>query len=399
MSPGGRRLLWIAIAVGTLGRVVVAFATYGQHFDLGSFFFVNQELERDPLHVYGTVNGFLDRWPYPPGFFPWILASGELADASGLAFHGLIQLPSIAADAALAWIVQDFLGKRGLGERGRLAAAGLVTLGPSFALISGYHGQIDSLAILPAVLALVVWETPGRDRRWLAAGLLIGLGGALKTVPLLLVLALLPSARSVREGVGLVAAAAAVPLALLAPFAFADPDDVLSILGYSGGLGMGGVSLVLQPSLAELWLRGAAFQPSAVTQALLDHGSLVSALALVAVGAFLIRSRTSAATAAVVVWLAVYVLATGFFFQYLVWGLPFFLLAGCLRETAALQAAVLLPALLFYTGPWADAAVVWLYVPLMLAVWVAFLVAFVRLVRAIASSAPPSAEPLTARAA
>jgi hypothetical protein len=50
-------------------------------------------------------------------------------------------------------------------------------LGPSFIDISGYHGQIDSVAILPAVLALMVWERRPQPTRSVRAGLLIGLGG------------------------------------------------------------------------------------------------------------------------------------------------------------------------------------------------------------------------------
>src|SRR5207302_10782054 len=104
----------------------------------------------------------------------------------------------IAADAAIAWLVQAGLGRAGASDRTRLSACALVALGPAFALISGMHGQIDSVAILPAVLALVVWERGG-SRRALAAGLLIGRAASIKTAPGLMVLALLPSVRSRRE--------------------------------------------------------------------------------------------------------------------------------------------------------------------------------------------------------
>ncbi len=116
-------------------------------------------LTSHPLHMYSLVNGHpYNRWPYPSGFLPWILAADWLTRHIGHHFDGWVQLPQIFADAALAWFVQDFLRLRGCSERLRLTAAAVVAFGPSFFIVSGYHGQIDSLAILPAVAALYVWE-------------------------------------------------------------------------------------------------------------------------------------------------------------------------------------------------------------------------------------------------
>jgi hypothetical protein len=78
--------------------------------------------------------------------------------------------------------------------------------------------------------------------------------------------------------------------------------------------------------------------------------------------------------AASILWLAVWAFGTGFFFQYLVWGLPFLLLDRHLREVAVLQAAVLLPMLLFYLGPWHRELVVVVYATVMLALWVSWCV-------------------------
>ncbi len=111
------------------------------------------------------------------------------------------------------------------------------------------------MAILPAVGALVVWRrVEGPDRAW-KAGLLIGLAASIKTVPGLVVLALLPSARGWREAVTLVVASIALPLLALAPFWAADAEAVRRMLRYNGLPGLGGLTLAVQPDLAEAWLR------------------------------------------------------------------------------------------------------------------------------------------------
>src|SRR3712207_1723439 len=115
--------------------------------------------------------------------------------------------------------MQDFLRRRGATERTRLAAVALVALGPSFWIVSGYHGHIDSLAILSAVLIVWLWDRwPPGMRRALTCGGLVGLGIATKVVPGLVLVALLPWVRSRREALALVAPAALIPLVAFVPF-------------------------------------------------------------------------------------------------------------------------------------------------------------------------------------
>jgi len=393
MSPSGRRWLWGMIAVALGVRLVIAFATEGVYFDIESMRLIGAELDDRPLQIYGLLNdqpgveGYeVTRWPYGPVFFLWIAVAWVVDEASPLAFHGLVSVPSIAADVAIAWCVQHFLGLRGAGERARLAGAGLVLLGPAFAVVSGYSGQIDSVAIAPAALALVVWSTPGFGRRALWAGLLIGLGAAIKTPPLLMLLALLPSARSPREAVTLVAAAVAVPAAALAPFFVADPTGAATILGYGGGPGQGGLSLLVQPALAGEWLTSEPLHLSSASETLYDNSSLVALPALAATGVFLLWSRPAPVDATVVLWLAVYTFLPNFFPNYIVWGLPFFIMAGHLRKVGLLQLLCVVPALMLYTKPWPDETIAFVYVPLMVALFMVWVVALALLVRRIVIS-------------
>src|SRR5207248_680041 len=124
--------------------------------------------------------------PYPPAYLPWTLLAHALSPVVGFRF--VVALPAIAADAALTYLVARALERRGASEATVLGAACLVAFGPIFALTSGYHGQIDSLAILPTVVALERW-TRGGESRALFAGVLLGVAASIKTPAGLVLLA------------------------------------------------------------------------------------------------------------------------------------------------------------------------------------------------------------------
>ena len=132
-----------------------------------------------------------------------------------------------------------------------------MALGPTFGMVSGYHGQFDSVAILPAVVALYLWERLETPSRGLVAGGLVGLGGIFKTVPLVMLVALLPTVRSWREAGWLLGSAAAVLVVASLPFLVATRATYeAAVRDYHGFPGVGGLSLVVQPDLAGAWLGG-----------------------------------------------------------------------------------------------------------------------------------------------
>ncbi len=394
MPVAGRLLAALAalVAVGVLARLVAAFATYGVQYDIDSARIVADALTTPGAGPYPT-----GRWPYPPGFFPLIWLADRTADVTGLPFHGLVQLPAIAADAVLAFVVAVFLHGRGAGERAALVAAALVALGPSFGIISGYHGQIDAVAILPAVLGVIVFLRGG-PRRALLAGLLIGAGAAVKTVPIFCVLALLPAVRDRREALVLVAAAGAVPLLALSPWLAWDFGGTVDALTANQGVpGFGGLSAFLQPDLTRYW-SALDSPPPPISEAILrvtDVQNLLVGGAVLAVAGLCLARRTRPLDALVLVWLTVLAVNPNFAYQYVVWALPFLLLAGRLWETAALQAALLAPSLLLYTH--ADKSG-WIYWALIQAAWVGIVVLWAReLGRATGLRARPRATPSSSR--
>src|SRR5919198_4833945 len=173
MSGWRSRPLWILIAVGLAIRVVLAFSFRGTNAMLIEQVGAEHVRSWDWHAVYAESGG-LFKWIYPPLWLGWLAGASWLSDVTGLSFHGPAKLGPTLADVGLALAIYTYLGWRGARERLRLAGAALVLLGPSFIAISGYHGQIDSAAILPAVIALMVWERSSSPNRAIWAGLLIG---------------------------------------------------------------------------------------------------------------------------------------------------------------------------------------------------------------------------------
>jgi uncharacterized membrane protein len=362
-----RNLLLAVIALGTAIRIVVAFTNRGVKYDVDSAYIVAAALKSNLLHVYDTA-----RWPYPGGFFPILLLTRWTADVTGLVFYGVVKLPLIAADAGLALAVWWGAIASNATVGSKRAATALVALGPSFILISGFHAQMDPAAILPAVIAVLIWVYDNPRRRALKAGVLIGIGASFKSVPLFMLLALLPTANSNRERMTVIALALAIPAISILPFLIADGHTVQKALTANQGVpGWGGISLFAQPRLIHYWLHGIPFTPTQLTRQLtLNQNKIVLAAVLIA-GAVAYRKRMPPITAAALIWAAVYVANPNWSFQYFIWGLPFFLLAGLTIPTAIVQALLALPAAELYFR-WGVNNFEWAYLPLIYAAWLWF---------------------------
>jgi glycosyl transferase family 87 len=383
-----RRDRWLLGAVlvgGLLLRVWLAWrqAPTG---DLASFLTATQGLQRWGLRFYGHVNAFDPAAPfsyrnysYPPGYLPWLWISSRAA-SGGVRFWHLARIPPVAADLALAWLVARELGRRGAGTGVRVLAVAAIALGPSFVVSSAIEGQIDAVAILPAFVAVLVWERGDQERRAVIAGLLIGAGAAIKTAPFLVVLALLPTAVSSREMARVVAWAAAVPVALLLPFVIADPSGTLGTLRYGGFPGAGGVSLVLQPGLARHYLGD--YDLSSANTVMQSYGWILTAAGVAVAARAAFRARLAAMEAAALLWLAVYATGVNWYPQYLAWGVPFLVIGGFALPIAAAEIALLPALLIAYRDrlpsavvPGADVSVP-AYVGVMDGLWLASVVGF-----------------------
>jgi Glycosyltransferase family 87 len=370
-----RHPLWTLIAVGVVVRLVLAFAWYGT-LAIDVLAFTAEEAQAGDLEGVYEEGGF-NSWPYPPLYIAWLVVADGLSDAFGLSFHGVVQVLPILADVALGMLAYAYLGWRGASDGQRLAAAALVLLGPAFIAPSGYQGQIDSVAILPAALAVAAWELRPARTRAVESGLLIGLGAAIKIVPGLVAVPLIACSRSWREGARFAVAALALPVITLAPLALSG-IELNRVTDYGGVGGFGGLSLIADPALGWDLIKGGIPTADGVSEALSEGSRWITAALLVGLAAFLFRYRPAPLEGCVLLWLAVFAFSPNFFLSYLVWALPFFIMAGYLRETAILQAAVLPATVVYYLaiGERVHGDVLAaIYVASMVALWVFWVVA------------------------
>jgi hypothetical protein len=269
---------------------------------------------------------------------PWTVVASFVADRTPLAFHTIIKLPVVLADCALAWVLFRSLSARGFPRSRCMLAACLVALGPPLILISGFHGQNDALSVLPAVVAIALWPT-WRAQRWgpAAAGALVALGTAIKPAPALMIIPLLLAASSRRHRVQLLMGFV-VPLATLtAPFFVADPKGLTAIRDYRGFPGLGGLSLLVQPSLVLGRRIGEPVEFSDLQRFLISHGKWVTAGVLLLAIAWALRTRPSVTDAAAFIALAGFVGFPFYARSYLCWLLPILILSGRLGLSALLQ--------------------------------------------------------------
>jgi hypothetical protein len=344
----------LIVVTGTVIRVAWAFAGHGGGWDVENLGIVRGTLAHDPLHVYRLVNPEALRWPYPPGYFLWLAIAGGLSSATGLRYDAVVKLLPIAADAGIAVLAFRAVLRYRSSVRSAAAAAALVSFGPAFATIAGYHGQLDGVAILPALAAAELWERRNDTLiQAVAAGALIGVGVAVKTFPIVVVLALLPTARRWSQAIAVTVTAIVVPALVTLPWYLADPRNVSFALSYRGGWGAGGLSLLVQPTLADGWFNAGSLAPSPLTTALVRAAPLLLGAALLACFVVLVRAAAPPLVAGTVLFLAGYAFGVNFFMQYVVWGLAFAVAAGYLRSVLAIQAALVFPLVVTYgRRPW-----------------------------------------------
>jgi hypothetical protein len=385
LSRSGVRWLILLVIAGALIRVLIATLLVHDSFDFETYRNLDQTLRTTPGAVFNS-----GIWPYPGLYFPVIMIAASLESLTSVDISVWVKILPILADLGIAWLVQSYLGMRGASEGKRLAAAAAVLLGPSFFMISGYVGHIDSLAFLPVVFAMYAWRRwPDLRHREAMAAALIGIGASLKTVPLLMVLAFLPEipswARRIRFGV----LSVVIPFLVLVPWLLVNPDSVKN-LNYSGFPGAGGLSLALQPSLPEVFLTGEAGAYNTAIEKLNDYGTPILLVILGVLGLYLIFKRVSVERSAVLLWLAVFVFLPSFFFQYVIWGMPFFLMAGYVLHVFVAQALLLGPQLMFEASRPVGAGrpfrpisegLVPVYVAIMLAVWAGTIGSFLAYLR------------------
>lgn len=190
-------------------------------------------------------------YPYPPPY-AWILAGTvEITDRWNLPPQLAVRLPPLFADALISAII--FLAARACNPSVAPRLAWIYALNPITVMIASHHGQFDSLAYLPAILAIWLSLASPSILRPYGSALLIGIGGALKVTPAFLFPAWVPefSRKNGLWAFALFALLAALPLtaAFLLGWHMAPHEFVQNVIGYrthaEGGWGYNFATLIL----------------------------------------------------------------------------------------------------------------------------------------------------------
>lgn len=321
---------------------------HGTAYDIDNATFAADQLTAHHLHAYAYFSSNGAVWPYPPLWLPVSVLGLHVAHALGLSGPTGIRLPLVLVDGALVWLIQYAVRLLGRSKNAGLLAAALVAFGPPFLAETVLQGQLDGAAALCVLGAGVLWLRAPQPTRWLWAGLALGIGAGIKTVPILGLLALYPTAVDNRERVKLTIVAAAIPCLAVLPFEVAYTGTVHTILRYHGLAGLGGLSLLVQPHLVHHW--PASLAHLNLANRVLKHLTIPLVLVGLAFAAWVaLRKRMHPYAAAGLVFGAFVVASPNFFLQYSLWVFVPVIAAGYLRTATAAAIAWILPIALVFT--------------------------------------------------
>lgn len=181
----GRSIVLGASAVALVLKVLLAFRTYGTS-DIGRWqAFAEGVRSAGPVGVYGlTWSDLLYNHPPVIGYFLELVNGvGHLGVGVGAA----IRVAASCADVVSAVVVFEVLRRRAALPAATVSGV-LVGVSPVLFLVSGYHGNTDTIFTMLTVLS--VWLLADRDRPALA-GVAMALALGVKIVPVVAVPALL----------------------------------------------------------------------------------------------------------------------------------------------------------------------------------------------------------------
>jgi hypothetical protein len=182
-EPGEAHRGWVVVvAVGLVAvavKLVVAATTTGTDDVLFFRSFAKAIGQVGPVDVYGVR--FLVRYNHPP-LIGLMLGALDWLDGHGVVFRFALRSVPIMADFGSSLLVFDVLRRRG-PVRTATVTAGLVAVNPILFIVSGFHGNIDSVFVFLTLLA--AWLLLDRGVSALA-GLAFATAGGVKLVPLIL---------------------------------------------------------------------------------------------------------------------------------------------------------------------------------------------------------------------
>jgi uncharacterized membrane protein len=333
-----RRTVWIALLIATILKILWAFNSAGS-VDVILFFNFSRAIETHGLvHVY-TLDSIFNHTPLTGGMVYGLykLSGGDL-----LTFASLLRMLPIIADVALVIMLVRF---RHLVGKPPWWAVMLFAISPISLMVSGFHGNVDS--VMTAVLVGAALATvAGRP---VLSGVLLGLACNVKIVPL-------PFAPVFffywwgKGGAWRLALACTLMLIAGAawPLMVCPREFLNNVLGYGSSWGVWGIPYWIQ---ATGWdaVQKIGFRDLTVEQlriAMVLKILLVGGIALIGWRRRNV-SREGFIVTLAAAWTWFFVVAPGAAVQYFVWPAPFLLLA-IPRAYAVITATSTLMLVAFY---------------------------------------------------
>ena len=307
-----RREIRTAVVVGVVLRVALALASVGSN-DTRNW----QSFGRDAWrHGFAALWTASDAMNHPPLPVFWAAAIYRLAGESAYAFGLLLKLPSIVADGFSIALVARIVSARTSPRAGAIAGL-LMAINPTSILITGYHGNTDSIL---AFFTLLAWWLATRGRT-IAAGLALAASLNVKVGPAPSVIVLLACANDRREFGRMIEGLAVGALPFVAMRFWVGPAFLANLIGYrppafSWLANVGWFSRSL-PGVGPIGLFFASAHRATVAQATLLIAAVVAGLRLRS------PARYDALTIGAIYW-AAFMFWNGGGFQYCVWPVALF---------------------------------------------------------------------------
>jgi hypothetical protein len=258
---------------------------------------------------------------HPPSMIHVLVFLNWLGHVTGLGFPFFIRLPAILADVGNLWIVCRILGPR-LQTRSIWWGVLLIAAAPNLILISGFHGNTDSVMMFFVLLTVYLIEQHGSSK---LAGAAFGLALCIKIAPIMLVPAIVFYLKDLRQRIVFLAFAAAAVLTCWSPFLWQVPGPINhNVIGYRSIYGHWGVSYLLERLSAHFsqvaWIN-TVFQSS---------GPFVLLGAFTFLSFWMNRkaSRPDLFSQCGLIFLLLLSLTSGFSVQYLCWLVPWLVELG-----------------------------------------------------------------------
>ena len=316
-----KRTLILALVCATAVKLYFALFTLGS-LDVRGFQDHLAKINELGVGAYRVRGAFNNPFNSPPPMIHVIRIWGWLANTTGVPFRFWLRLPSILADLGTVFVMARWLTKL-WPRKNHLAVLLALALCPTAILISGYHGNTDSVMIFLVLLSLYLIEL--EDRAWLA-GFVFGIALCVKVVPLAFAPLVFFYLRTWPKRIWFFVVAALTFVTCSMPYLWQDPQAVRDLVfGYSSIYGQWGWPLLaaLTFPLPPTYLHGHFDVQGSheVFARILKYATLI----IITVVPFLLnrRQRPSLLLQAGLITAIVLFMAPGFGGQYLIWLVPF----------------------------------------------------------------------------